>query len=71
MKKIKPKNYTKAEKLICAWTDKNNSLFHHRMVKLYVRHGMIVDRIYEITSFKQSNWLGKIHKFQDTKEKQS
>ena len=59
MKKIKPKNYTKAKKLICDWTDKKNCLVHYRMVKFYVRHGMIVDKIHEIFSFKESKWLEK------------
>ena len=27
------------------------------MVKFYVRHGMIVEKIHEIISFKQSKWL--------------
>ena len=29
------------------------------MLKFYVRHGMIVDKVHEIISFKQSNWLEK------------
>ena len=33
MKKIKPKNYTKAKKLICVWTDKKNYLIHYRILK--------------------------------------
>ena len=57
MKKIKPKNYTKSEKLICDWTDKKRYLIHYRMLKFYVRHGMIVEKIHEILSFKQCKWL--------------
>ena len=57
MKKIKPENYTKSKKLICDWTDKKNYLIHYRMLKFYVRHGMIVEKIHEIISFKQSKWL--------------
>ena len=29
------------------------------MLKYYVRHGMIVDKIHEITSFEQCKWLEK------------
>ena len=29
------------------------------MLKFYVRHGMIVEKIHEIISFKQSRWLEK------------
>ena len=56
MKKIKPKNYTKSKKLICDWTDKKKYLVHYRMLKFYVRHGMVVEKIHEII-FKQSKWL--------------
>ena len=59
MKKIKPKNYTKAKKLICDWTDERNYLTHCRMLKVYVRHGVIVGKIQEIISFKQIQWLEK------------
>ena len=54
---IKPENYTKSKKLICDWTDKKKYLIHYRMLKFYVRHGMIVEKIHEIISFKQSRWL--------------
>ena len=57
MKKIKPKNYTKSKKLICDWTDKKKYLIHYRLLKFYVRHGMIVEKFHEIISFKQSRWL--------------
>ena len=59
MKQIKPKNYAKFKKLIYDWTDKKNYLVHYRMLKDYVRHGMVVDKIHEIISFKQSKWLEK------------
>ena len=57
MKSIKPENYTKSKKLICDWIDKKKYLIHYRMLKFYVRHGMVVERIHEIISFKQSTWL--------------
>ena len=57
MKSIKPENYTKSKKLICDWTDKKKYLIHYRMLKFYIRHGMIVEKIHEIISFKQSRWL--------------
>ena len=57
MNKIKPKNYTKSKELICDWSDKKKYLIHYRMLKFYVRHGMIVEKIHEIISFKQSKWL--------------
>ena len=57
MNTIKPENYTKSKKLICDWTDKKKYLIHYKMLKFYVRHGMIVEKIHEIISFKQSKWL--------------
>ena len=45
--------------MICDWTDKKKYLIHYRMLKLYVRHGMIVEKIHEIISFKQNRWLEK------------
>ena len=67
MNKIKPTNYTKSKKLICAWTDKKKYLIHYRMLKFYVRHGMVVEKIHEIKSFKQSRWLEKYNSFNTQK----
>ena len=57
MESIKPENYTKSKKLICDWTDEKKYLIHYRMLKFYVRHGMVVEKIHEIISFKQGKWL--------------
>ena len=57
MDSIKPENYPKPKKLICDWTNKKKYLIHYRMLKFYVKHGMIVEKIHEIISFKQSKWL--------------
>ena len=63
MKSIKPEKYTTSKKLICDWTDKKKYLIHYRMLKFYIRHGMIVEKIHEIISFKQSKWLEKYISF--------
>ena len=55
MNKINSKNYTKSKKLLCDWTDKKKYLIHYRMLKFYVRHGMIVVKIHEIISFNKVN----------------
>ena len=44
---------------MCAWSDKKNSLIHYRMLKFFVGHGMVVDKVHEINSFKQNEWLEK------------
>ena len=71
MKKRKPKNYTKSKKLICDWSDKKNDLVHCRMVRFYVRHGMIVDKIHEMFSFTQNKWLKKYINFNTQKRNKS
>ena len=43
--------------LICDWTDKKKYLIHYRMLKIYIRHGMVLGKIHEIISFKQIKWL--------------
>ena len=57
MNKIKPMNYTKSKKLICDWTDEKKFLIHYRMLKFHVRHGMVVEKIHKIISFKQNKGL--------------
>ena len=42
MKEIKPDTYIQNKKLISDWSDKKNYLVHYRMLKFYIRHGMIV-----------------------------
>ena len=59
MKEIKPDTYIQTSKLICDWSDKKNYLIHYRMLKFYIRHGMIVNKVHNIVSFKQSRWLEK------------
>ena len=54
---MKPKNYTQNRKLICDWTDKKNYLAHYSILKFYVKHGMVVEKVHEIISFRQSKWL--------------
>ena len=33
------------------------------MLKFYVRHGMVVEKVHEVISFKQSKWLEKYINF--------
>ena len=63
LNKIKQKNYTKSKKLIYDWTDKKKYLIHYRMLKFYVRHGMIVEKIHEIIPFNPSKCLEKYTSF--------
>ena len=71
MKEIRPDTYVQSSKLICDWSDKKNYLVHYRMLKFYVRHGMIVDKIHDIISFRQSRWLEKYINFNTQERSQA
>ena len=71
MKEIKPDTYIPTKKLICDWSDKKNYLVHYRILKFYVRHGMIVEKVHNIISFKQSKWLEKYISFNTQKRNQA
>ena len=71
MIEIKPDTYIQTEKLICDWSDKKNYLVHYRMLKFYLRHGMIVDEVHNIISFRQSRWLEKNINFNTQKRNQA
>ena len=71
MIEIKPDTYIQTKKLICDWSDKKNYLVHYRMLKFYLRHGMIVDKVHNIISFKQSRWLEKYKNFNTQKRNQA
>ena len=67
MKEIKPNTFIQTSKLICDWSDKKNCLIHYRMLKFYIKHGMIIDKVHNIISFKQSKWLEKYINFSTQK----
>ena len=71
MKEIKPDTYIQNRKLICDFSDKKNYLVHYRMLKFYLKHGMIVERVHNIISFKQSRWLEKYINFNTQKRNQA
>ena len=71
MKTIKPDTCAQTNKLICDWSDKKNNLVHYRMLKFYLRHGMIVDKVHNIISFKQSRWLEKYINFNTQRRNQA
>ena len=71
MKEIKPDVYIQTKKLICDFSNKKNYLIHYRMLKFYIRHGMLVDKIHNIISFKQSRWLEKYINFNTQKRNEA
>ena len=71
MKDIKPDKYTIGKKYLCDWTDEKKSFILYRMLKFYVRHETVVEKIHEILSFGQSKWLGKYMNFNTQKQNQA
>ena len=67
MKEIIPDTYTQNKTLICDCSDKENYFIHYRMLKFYIRHGSIVEKVHNINSFKQSRWLEKYISFNTQK----
>ena len=53
--------------MIFDWSDKENYLLQYRMSKFYIRHGMIVEKVHNIISFKQNRWLEKYISFNTQK----
>ena len=67
MKEFKPDTYIQTSKLISDWSYKKEYLIQYRMLKFYVRHGMIVVKVHIVISFKQSRWLEKYINFNTQK----
>ena len=67
MKEIIPDTYTQTKKLICDWSDKKNYLVHYRMLKIYIIHGMVAEKVHSVISFKQSRWLERSISFNTQK----
>ena len=59
IKEIKIDTHNQTKKMIYDWSDKKNYLIHYRMLKFYVGHGMKVEKVRNVISFKQSKWLEK------------
>ena len=68
LKEIKPDTYIQTKKLVCDWSDMENYLIHYRLLNFFVRHGMIVDKVHKVISFKQSKSLEKIISFKTQKQ---
>ena len=69
MRKTKPDTHTQNKKLICDWTNKMKCLVDFGTLKFFVRHGMVVEKIHEIISLKQSKWLESCFSFNTKKQK--
>ena len=41
------------------------------MLKIFVRHGLTVEKVHEIISFKQSKWLEKYNNFNTQRRNQA
>ena len=59
MNEMKSDTYTQSKKLICDWTDAKIYLIRYSMLKVYVRHGMIVEKVHATISLPESKWSKK------------
>ena len=71
MIEIIPDTNVQTRKLICDLSGKKNYLVLYRMLKFYVTHGMIVDKLHNVISFKHSMWLAKYLNFNTQKRNQA
>ena len=71
MKNTKPDNYTQTKKLISDWTEKKKYLIHYRMVNFHITHGMVVNKVHVIISFRQSKRLERYIYFNTQKINQA
>ena len=53
----------KEKKLILDFYDKERYVIHHRMLKFYLRKGIIVTKVHKIITFDESDWLKKYINF--------
>ena len=54
---IKDKNWKPSQKLIPNLLDKTKYVCHYRNLQFYIKHGLILTKIYRIISFDQKPWL--------------
>lgn len=47
----------KIDKLLLTLSEKKNYVVHYRMLKLALRHGLVLKKVHRILSFKQGKWL--------------
>ena len=59
MKELKPDFRKQNQELFCGQTEENDYLIHYRMLKLFVRQGMVVNKVLYKSSLRQSRWLEK------------
>ena len=67
LKTVKTDICTETKQLMWDWSDKKNYLIHYRLLKLYVKRGMKVEKVHNVISFKQSEWLEKYISFNTQK----
>ena len=53
--------------MVCDWIDNKNYLIHYRLLEFYIRHGIVVEKVHEIISCRQSRWLEKSLNFNTQK----
>ena len=54
---MKSKTFTQCDKLIRDWADKEKCLLHSRTLNFYVKHGILVEKVHDVSSFRARKWL--------------
>ena len=57
LEKLGRKPCGKTEKLVPNLQDKSHYVVHYRNLQFYVKHGLIIKKIYQIMSFRQAPWI--------------
>jgi len=56
-KEIKAENWKPMQKLVPNLFDTINYVCHYRNLQFYIKHGLVLTKIYRVISFDQSPWL--------------
>lgn len=48
---------SKNEKLVLTLDNKKNYFIHHQMLKMALKHGLILEKVHRVLQFNQSKWL--------------
>ena len=62
---------TKSTKLLQTFFNKKRYTLHYQTLKLYVKLGMVVQKMYQVLSFRQGKWLAPYVQLNTNKRKQA
>ncbi|CAH1767592.1 11897_t:CDS:1, partial [Entrophospora sp. SA101] len=63
IKKLDNNRFSSTKKLVTHLGPRDNYVIHYLELQYYVKLGLVIDEVYEILSFEQTNWLAPYIKF--------